>query len=79
MLNFTEPGEVVCDPFMGIGGSALSALAHNRKVVGSELDETTHQFLMARLSEGFAPPAPTPTPNAETVFDIFDIEAIPGS
>jgi len=73
VLNFTEPGEVVCDPFMGIGGTALAALAHDRKVVGSELDGTTYQFLLDRIEK-----RPEPTPSS-TVFDIFDTKAIAGS
>ena len=81
VLNFTEPGEVVCDPFMGIGGTALAALALNRSVVGSELDETTHQLLMGRLNGKPMPltsEASPPDPNS-TVFDIFDIKTMEGS
>lgn len=53
--NFTQPGEIVCDPFMGIGGSALSALSCGRRVVGCELDAETHRLCLERISEALLP------------------------
>jgi len=34
----TRPGDWVCDPFMGTGTTAVEAINHSRKVVGTELE-----------------------------------------
>lgn len=33
----TEPGEIVCDPFMGSGSAGVAALLHGRKFLGSDV------------------------------------------
>lgn len=49
VLNHSNEGDVVMDPFMGIGGTALSALACKRQFAGSELDTETHRLCLERL------------------------------
>ena len=51
VLNYSQEGNTVMDPFMGIGGTALSALQCGRSVVGSELDSETHRLCLERVSE----------------------------
>ncbi|MHA1673290.1 MAG: DNA-methyltransferase [Promethearchaeota archaeon] len=36
---FTQPGDLILDPFMGSGSTALAALSSGRKYVGFEIDE----------------------------------------
>ena len=38
ILNFTKPGEVVLDPFMGSGVVVIESLKNNRKVIGIDLN-----------------------------------------
>lgn len=49
ILNFTEEGDVVCDPFMGIGSTAISAIQENREIIGCELDEEVFRLFQKRL------------------------------
>lgn len=37
VLGFSKENEVIVDPFMGSGSTAISALKHNRKVIGFEI------------------------------------------
>ena len=39
---FTEPGDLVCDPYSGSGTTAAVAQALDRNFVGSELDPSYH-------------------------------------
>lgn len=41
---FTFEGEVVLDPFMGSGQTALAAMKSNRRYVGYEIDGTYAQL-----------------------------------
>ena len=47
---FTEPGELVCDPYSGSGTTAYAAQKLGRNFVGTELDKTYHQQSLKRLS-----------------------------
>lgn len=42
LLDFTQPGELVIDPFMGSGSMALACLATGRRFIGIELQ--SHYF-----------------------------------
>lgn len=37
VLALTNPGDFVFDPYIGVGTSAIAALMHNRKAIGSEI------------------------------------------
>lgn len=57
VLSMTNPGEWVLDPFLGTGTTAIAALMHARKAIGSEIvpkyiqiaKERIHQAEMGRL------------------------------
>jgi adenine-specific DNA-methyltransferase len=55
VLAFSEPGDLVFDPFAGVGSSAIAALMHERRFLGFELEsdygEATRQRI-ARLARG---------------------------
>lgn len=52
---YTNPGELVMDPFMGIGSTAVVALEQGRQAVGFELKESYHALAernVARVLRG---------------------------
>lgn len=48
---FTDPGDVVLDPFMGSGTTAFAALDKGRNVIGIELYEPYYDALRERLEK----------------------------
>ncbi len=46
----TEPGELVCDPFLGSGTTAVACLKTRRHFVGCDIDATAVGLTRARLS-----------------------------
>lgn len=46
--RFTEPGQVVCDPFMGAGTFPKVATSLGRTAIGVEVDETTYKIAASR-------------------------------
>jgi len=47
--TFTNPGDVVLDPFMGVGTFPLSAKEENRKYIGFEMDDKYFDIASERL------------------------------
>ena len=74
LLAATRPGDLVLDPFLGGGSTAVAALARGRRVVGIDLDEAHLRIAMKRvehsrmlplnlnLGEDTWPDAPLPSP-----------------
>ena len=48
--TFTNEGDLVYDPFMGTGSTALACLKNKRKYIGSELSKQIYDISMERLS-----------------------------
>lgn len=46
---FTQPGDIVLDPFMGSGTTAVAAARLNRNYIGIELNSEFKQFALQRL------------------------------
>jgi site-specific DNA-methyltransferase (adenine-specific) len=44
-----EPGELVCDPFLGGGTTALAALSQGRNFVGADIDPSAIETAQGRL------------------------------
>lgn len=53
---YTYPGETVLDPFVGIGTTALAALALGRKVIGIDLSLTYIEVVKQQLARHLAEP-----------------------
>jgi adenine-specific DNA-methyltransferase len=65
VLAFSDPGDLVFDPFTGVGSSAIAALMHERRFLGIELDSAFSQTArerIARLERGELAVRPLGTP-----------------
>ena len=49
--NFTNSGDLVYDPFIGSGTTAIASIMEDRSYIGSELDKHIYGMCMERLSE----------------------------
>jgi adenine-specific DNA-methyltransferase len=49
VLATTDPGDVIMDPYMGVGSVAVAAQALNRHYVGAEMDETYYNIALQRI------------------------------
>lgn len=47
--NSTQPNEIVIDPFMGMGTTAIACERSNRQYVGSEIDETFYTMAIQNM------------------------------
>ena len=50
MLALSGPGDLVLDPFLGVGSTAIGALMHDRRFLGFELDEAYLLEARARIA-----------------------------
>ncbi len=50
VLALTHPGDMVLDPFVGVGSSLIAALSHGRKVVGVDNNEAYINIAMERVA-----------------------------
>lgn len=48
---FTEPGQLICDPFLGSGTTAVAAVNTGRHYIGYEIDPGYFQICCDRLDE----------------------------
>ena len=49
--NSSKPGDVVCDPFMGIGGTGVACQITGRSFIGVELDEKYFAVAEDRINQ----------------------------
>ena len=49
--NYTEKGDTVFDPFIGIGTTAVACLETERNYLGSEIDSEVYEICMNRLEQ----------------------------
>jgi hypothetical protein len=68
-------GDIVLDPFMGSGTSAVSAKRLNRRYIGYEIHAEYIEIANERLNKVVAETLPPPIsmPSAETVEDLTTI------
>lgn len=50
VTSFSEPGQIVCDPFLGGGTTAIAALSQARRFVGCDIDEIAVETTRERLA-----------------------------
>lgn len=49
LLDFTQPGDTVLDPFMGIGGLGVACLELGRRYIGIEMDPAYFEIACERM------------------------------
>ncbi len=49
VLALTNEGDIVLDPFMGVGSTAVAGIINQRKVAGSEIVEEYHDIAVKRV------------------------------
>lgn len=49
ILTWSNPGDLVLDPFMGSGTTALAAIETGRDYLGFEIDKTYHELCLERV------------------------------
>ena len=49
--NFTQPNDLVCDPFLGGGTTAIATLKHGRRFVGFDVDAESVSISKGRLKD----------------------------
>ena len=50
--KLTDPGEVICDPFLGGGTTAVAAFNLNRQFIGADIDAKCVEKTQTRIEEG---------------------------
>jgi DNA modification methylase len=56
IVNSTNENEVVLDPFMGSGTTALAAIRSNSRYIGFEIDKTYYDLTQKRLAQEISQP-----------------------
>ena len=51
VLALTNESDIVFDPFLGVGSTAIAALMHNRKVIGAEIKKEYIDISKERISK----------------------------
>ena len=51
VLGMSNKGDLIFDPFMGVGSAGVAALAHKRKFLGAEIDEKYIHEAKKRISD----------------------------
>ncbi len=53
--DYSRPGDLVCDPFVGSGTTLLAAVMEGRRAVGAEQKPEHYDIAAARLARGYTP------------------------
>lgn len=54
--DYTQPGELICDPFMGSGTTGIAAVRHGREFIGIEQNEQWFDLARRRISDALSRP-----------------------
>jgi hypothetical protein len=53
--DYSRPGDLVCDPFVGSGTTLLAAIMEGRRAIGAEQKPDHYHIAATRLSRGYTP------------------------
>lgn len=56
VATYSNPGDLILDPFMGSGTTGVAAVKLGRKFIGIEIDEGYFEIAKRRISEALAQP-----------------------
>jgi site-specific DNA-methyltransferase (adenine-specific) len=56
VVDFTSPGDVVVDPFMGSGTTGVACVRSGRRFIGIELDPTYFEIACGRIAKAIKQP-----------------------
>lgn len=72
--DYTRPGDVVCDPFMGAGTTGVACVSEARKFVGIEIDPGCFDIACRRIEQANKQPRlfvePPPKPVQSNMFEV---------
>lgn len=51
--DYSEPNDLICDPFCGSATTLLAAAMEGRRAIGAEMDPATYALAVKRLSKGY--------------------------
>lgn len=54
--DFTQPGQVICDPFLGSGTTGVACVALGRRFIGIEQNERWFDLACRRIEEAYKQP-----------------------
>jgi len=69
VLNSSSPGDLVCDPFLGSGTTAVVCKTHGRRFVGGDIREDYVQMSVDRVAKQSPPLFVMPAPEQIDLFD----------
>lgn len=49
--DYSNPGDVICDPFAGSGSTLIAAALEGRTAVGAEMNENTYRLAIERIKK----------------------------
>lgn len=53
--DYSEPGDLICDPFAGMATTLIAAAIEGRRSIGAEVDPETHEVAQRRIARGYTP------------------------
>ena len=71
VADFTQPGQTICDPFMGSGTTGVACVALGRSFVGIEQNERWFDLACRRIEEAYKQPRLFAEPAAKVVQPSF--------
>lgn len=71
--DFTQPGEVICDPFMGSGTTGVACVREGRGFIGIERDPKWFELACRRISDELRRPRLQLTPVAKPVQEAMQL------
>ena len=73
--DFTQPGQVICDPFLGSGTTGVACVALGRRFIGIEQNERWFDLACRRIEEAYKQPRLFAEPEPKPVQGSLGLEA----
>lgn len=73
--DFTQPGQIICDPFLGSGATGVACVALGRRFIGIEQNERWFDLACRRIEEAYKQPRLFAEPEPKPVQGSLGLEA----